>query len=101
MSSWATVRRTLGRVPFVEDAVAAFYCASDAATPMRVRLTLFGAFAYFVLPFDVIPDFLLVLGYTDDAAVLLAAYAACRTYITDRHRLKARGWLFRAAPAVR
>jgi uncharacterized membrane protein YkvA (DUF1232 family) len=101
MSSWVRVRQTLGRVPFVEDAVAAFYCATDAATPMRVRLTLFGAFAYFVLPFDVIPDFLLVLGYTDDAAVLLAAYAACRTYITEGHRMKARGWLFKAAPAVR
>ncbi len=36
---------------------------------MPVRATLFGALAYFILPIDVIPDILLGLGYTDDAAV--------------------------------
>ena len=34
---------------------------------------LLGALAYFVLPFDVMPDMLPVLGFTDDAAVLAAA----------------------------
>jgi uncharacterized membrane protein YkvA (DUF1232 family) len=53
---WQKARKTLGRVPFSEDAVAAFYCATDAATPMPVRATLFGALAYFVLPIDAIPD---------------------------------------------
>jgi len=33
---WRTVRRTAGRVPFVDDAVAAYYCAIDAKTPTRV-----------------------------------------------------------------
>jgi len=70
---WTKARQTLGKVPFIEEAVAAFYCATDAATPMTVRMTLFGALAYFILPFDIIPDFLVGLGYTDDAAVLLAA----------------------------
>ena len=73
---WRKARQTLGRVPFTEDAVAAFYCAVDSATPMPIRATLFGALAYFVLPFDVIPDFILGLGYTDDAAVLVAAFTA-------------------------
>jgi uncharacterized membrane protein YkvA (DUF1232 family) len=49
------------------------------------------------MPFDVIPDFLIGLGYTDDLAVLLAAYTACKTYITDDHRAKARAWLLKAA----
>ena len=75
---WHKARQTLGRVPFTEDAVAAFHCATDSATPMPIRATLFGALAYFVLPFDVIPDFLLGLGYTDDAAVLLAAFTAAK-----------------------
>src|SRR3569833_1075760 len=59
---WTKARQTLGRIPFSVDAVAAFYCATDAATPLAVRASLFGALAYFVLPFDVIPDFLLGLG---------------------------------------
>ena len=70
-------------MPFTEDAVAAFYCATDSATPLPIRATLFGALAYFVLPFDAIPDFILGLGYTDDAAVLVAAFTAARMHITE------------------
>ena len=92
---WQKARRTLGRVPFTEDAVAAFYCASDSATPLPIRATLFGALAYFVLPFDAIPDFLLGLGLTDDAAILVAAFTAARMHITDDHRARARAWLLK------
>ena len=31
---WAKARKTLGRVPFSEDVVAAFHCATDGATPL-------------------------------------------------------------------
>ena len=92
---WPKLRRTLGRVPFSEDAVAAFHCATDPATPLAIRVTLFGALGYFVLPFDAIPDVILGLGYTDDAAVLAAAFTAARTHITDHHRAKARAWLLK------
>jgi uncharacterized membrane protein YkvA (DUF1232 family) len=95
-SFWTKARQTLGRIPFTEDAVAAFHCATDSATPLAVRATLFGALAYFILPFDIIPDFLLGLGYTDDAAVLLTAFTTAKTYITDEHRAKARAWLLKA-----
>lgn len=93
---WRKARRTLGRVPFTEDAVAAFLCASDGATPLPIRATLFGALAYFVLPIDAIPDLILGLGFTDDAAVLIAAFTAARTHITDSHRERAREWLLKA-----
>jgi uncharacterized membrane protein YkvA (DUF1232 family) len=92
---WHKARRTLGRVPFTEDAVAAFYCASDSATPLPIRATLFGALAYFVLPFDAIPDLLLGLGFTDDAAILVAAFTAARMHITEDHRARARAWLLK------
>jgi len=92
---WGKVRRTLGKVPFTEDAVATFYCATDQAAPLRIRATLFGALAYFVMPFDVIPDFIVGLGYTDDAAVLLAAFSAAAAHITETHRQKAKAWLLK------
>jgi uncharacterized membrane protein YkvA (DUF1232 family) len=93
---WRTARQTLGKVPFTEDAVAAFYCAVDSATPLPIRATLFGALAYFVMPFDAIPDFIVGLGYTDDAAILIAAFTAARVHITEAHRAKARAWLLKA-----
>lgn len=92
---WQKARRNLGRVPFTEDAVAAFYCASDSATPLPIRATLFGALAYFVLPFDAIPDLLLGLGFTDDAAIMVAAFTAARMHITEAHRARARAWLLK------
>ena len=92
---WQKARQTLGKVPFTEDAVAAFYCATDSATPLPIRATLFGALAYFIMPFDAIPDILLGLGYTDDAAIMIAAFTAARVHVTEAHREKARAWLLK------
>ena len=67
---WVKVKRQAAKLPFAEDLLAAYYCAFDRETPLQVRAVLLGALAYFVLPFDGIPDVLPVLGFTDDAAVL-------------------------------
>ena len=96
---WQKARKTLGRVPFTEDAVAAFYCATDSATPLPIRATLFGALAYFVMPFDIIPDIFLGLGFTDDAAILVTAFTAARMHITEAHREQARAWLLKEQAA--
>jgi uncharacterized membrane protein YkvA (DUF1232 family) len=95
---WDKVRRTLGRVPFLDDAVAAYYCVLDQATPVRVRAILLGALAYFVLPSDLMPDILPGLGFTDDAAVLLAAFSAVRPHIKPRHREAAARALHKIQP---
>lgn len=83
---WATFRKAARYIPFAEDLVAAYYCAFDPATPTRVRAILIGALAYFVLPFDAIPDFIAGLGFTDDVTVLLAAIATVGAHITPAHR---------------
>ncbi|MDQ0468210.1 YkvA family protein [Labrys wisconsinensis] len=87
------LRRVLARVPFAEDLLAAYYAVLDRRTPMAVRVTLIGALAYFVMPFDVVPDFILGLGFTDDAAVLYAALRSVAGAIEERHREAARRWL--------
>ena len=87
---WATVRKAARAVPFMDEVVAAYFCARDPKTPVRVRGTLLAALAYFVLPLDFIPDFILGLGFTDDVAVLMTAIAAVRGSITGAHRLAAK-----------
>jgi uncharacterized membrane protein YkvA (DUF1232 family) len=87
---WPTVRRALRAVPFIEEVVAAYYAMLDPTTPTRARLTLVGALAYFVAPFDIVPDILLGLGFVDDVSVLLAALAAVRSSIKEEHREAAR-----------
>ena len=87
---WSTFRKAARQIPFAEDLVAAYYCALDPATPGSVRATLLGALAYFIMPFDIIPDFIAGLGFTDDATVLLAAIGMVRAHITPVHREAAR-----------
>lgn len=87
---WRTAKRAARQVPFMEEVVAAYYAALDKRTPTRVRGTLLAALAYFVLPFDFVPDFLIGLGFTDDIAVLTAAITAIRGHIKPAHRKAAR-----------
>jgi uncharacterized membrane protein YkvA (DUF1232 family) len=96
---WPTVRRALRAVPFMEEVVAAYYAMLDPATPARARLTLLAALAYFVAPFDVVPDLIAGLGFMDDATVLLAAISAVRGSIRDEHRAAARQALADTVPA--
>lgn len=86
---WTKLRRAVGSIDFAREAVAAWYCACDPATPARVKAILIGALAYFILPTDVIPDVLLGLGFTDDAAIFWAAWKAVSSHITETHRAQA------------
>jgi uncharacterized membrane protein YkvA (DUF1232 family) len=87
------LKRVLRQVPFAEDLLAAYYATLDRHTPFRVRATLLAALAYFVIPFDIIPDMIVGLGYTDDAAIFYAAFRVVAGSITERHREAARRWL--------
>ena len=92
-SFWAKVKTNLGRVPFMDEVVAVWFCARDPRTPPKVKAILLGAVAYFVLPFDIVPDVIAGLGYGDDLAILIAAIRAVRPHITDEHRERARAAL--------
>ena len=86
---WAKLKRFAAQIPFVEDLMAAYYCALDPATPMRVRGMLLAALAYFILPLDRIPDIVLGLGFADDMALLTAVIGLVSSHITPTHRAAA------------
>jgi uncharacterized membrane protein YkvA (DUF1232 family) len=92
---WGKFKRVAARLPFAEDLLSAYYCAFDRQTPRHVQAALLGAIAYFILPFDFIPDMLPVLGFTDDAAVLATAIRLVSAHITPDHREAARNRLQR------
>src|SRR4029077_17369935 len=87
---WRKISRVAANIPFAEDLLAAYYCAFDRDTPRHVQAALIGALAYFILPFDVIPDMLPILGFTDDAAVLATALKLVANHIRPEHREAAR-----------
>jgi uncharacterized membrane protein YkvA (DUF1232 family) len=92
---WRKLRASLARIPFAEDLLAAYYCAFDRDTPLHVKGALVGAIVYFVLPADAVPDFLPVIGFGDDAAVLAASLKLVADHISPLHRDAARDALDR------
>ncbi len=86
---WPVLKRAIRQIPFSRDLVAAYFCAFDPRTPTRVRGILLAALAYFVMPLDGIPDLFAVVGFSDDVAVLTAAFAAIRGHIREDHYVDA------------
>ena len=97
---WIKFKQVLAQLPFAEELLAAYYCEFDKETPRHVQAALLGAIAYFVLPLDMMPDVLPLLGFTDDAAVLAAAIRMVASHITQEHRDAARAALKRGIDTV-
>jgi uncharacterized membrane protein YkvA (DUF1232 family) len=87
---WVKARSAAARIPFAGDLLAAYYCAFDRDTPIQLKAALVGALAYFILPFDAVPDALLVLGFADDAAVLATALKLVSGHMKPEHHDAAR-----------
>jgi len=98
---WRKLKRYAGKVPFLDEALAAYYSAIDPKTPLQAKAIIMGALAYFVVPVDMMPDFVAWLGFTDDAAVFYAALRIVNAHIKDHHRTRARFWLEKNEDVVR
>lgn len=82
------MKKYASKIPFTAEAVAMYYCAMDPATPTAVKITTIGALAYWILPIDLIPDFVPVVGFSDDATAILIAHKAISSHITDENHKK-------------
>lgn len=59
-----------------------YYTATASTTPTEKKAIIYGALGYFILPIDLIPDAIPLVGFSDDLAALLwciATVAACIT----------------------
>lgn len=72
-----------------------YFLIADKSIPMKVRLAFVAALGYFILPADLITDFLPVIGYTDDMALLTFVIGNATNYISPEIKEKAE--LMRAA----
>lgn len=92
---WRKLLREAANIPFLEEVLTAHYCAFDRQTPVYVKAVLVGAIVYFVVPGDLIPDYIPVIGYADDAAVIAGALKIMSSHIKPEHREAARRMLAR------
>ena len=69
-----------------------YYVTQKPELPAKVKTIIMGALAYLVLPVDVVPDLLPVVGYTDDVAVLAYALLQALPYIDDEVNARRSRW---------
>lgn len=92
---WPKIRKVAAKVPFATEALSVWYCARDEETPTAAKGMMLAALAYFVLPTDVVPDFIAGLGYTDDAAVFATLMTLVGRNLKPRHREAAKRSILR------
>ena len=67
-----------------------YYTLQKDNVPVKAKAVIVGALGYFIMPFDAIPDFLPLVGYTDDFGALMIALATVSMYIDNEVKGKAR-----------
>tara|TARA_Y100000589_G_scaffold4075_1_gene3665 strand:- start:3104 stop:3472 length:369 start_codon:yes stop_codon:yes gene_type:complete len=63
--------------------------AMDPLTPPQVRVSLMAALAYLIMPFDLFPDFMPLVGFSDDFVALTAVLSIWSKYLTPSIRIRA------------
>lgn len=72
------------------------YVLKSPDVPLEDKAKIYGALGYFILPIDLIPDFIPVVGYSDDVAALAYALHAVWKNVTpeikQQAQQKLRSW---------
>ena len=71
--------RKLGRAG-LRQALRLYYVLKRKDLPGKTRVMIYGALGYFILPTDILPDVLPILGFTDDLGLLAAVFMAAAQY---------------------
>ena len=66
-----------------------YYVLRDKNTPLKHKAVIAGALGYFILPLDLIPDIVPLLGFSDDLAALVACVKAIISNVTLEVKEKA------------
>ena len=66
-----------------------FYTLQSGNLSLKDKAIIYGALGYFILPIDLIPDWIPVIGLSDDFGTLMYAYKRIKENITDEIREKA------------
>ncbi len=80
-SKMQSVAKKAGK-PLISVVLKLFYVLVSGDVPAKYKTLIIGSLGYFILPVDLLPDFIVGLGYTDDLTALLAVYGAVKKNVT-------------------
>ncbi|MBO4300851.1 MAG: DUF1232 domain-containing protein [Desulfovibrio sp.] len=88
---WEKIARMTKKVGYevLRSVLILYYTLENPELPGKVRAVILGALGYFILPVDLIPDFIPIVGMSDDIAIVAAAIAYASLYITQEAKDKA------------
>jgi uncharacterized membrane protein YkvA (DUF1232 family) len=89
---WAKIKQHIAVIgkKILERAFILYYLYQDKNIPDINNISIYSALGYLILPIDAIPDIMPLIGYSDDATVLLATIKLMSKYITKEHKIKAK-----------
>ena len=89
---WDKLRKVARRagIKLIYFALLLYYVLKNPATPSADRAKILGALGYFILPVDLIPDFIPVAGFSDDLAALVWALYSVARNVTPEVKIQAR-----------
>lgn len=67
-----------------------YYAFNDSAVPKRAKATIICALGYFILPIDIVPNYIPVVGYGDDFSAIITALGVISMFITYEMKEKAK-----------
>lgn len=74
----------------LEKVVLLYFVLKDSDTPAKSKVFIMSALGYFILPVDLIPDIIPILGYGDDLALLIKVIHSVSKNIKEEHRIEAK-----------
>ena len=92
---WSTVKTMAKKAgkQLIYLALLLYYTLMSSSVSLTDRAIIIGALGYFIFPFDIIPDYIPFIGYTDDLSILYLAYKKVKANINNSIRIQAKNKL--------
>ena len=91
-SFWDKIKTVLKKagLPLIYKALQLYYVMQRPDCPNGIKAAIIVTLGYFISPIDFIPDFIPIVGFTDDLAAVVAALVMAQMYVDEEVKRQAR-----------
>ena len=91
-SFWSKITSVIksAGLEIIYKALQLYYAMQNPNCPIYIKTAIIAALGYFICPIDLIPDFIPVVGFTDDLAAIGSAIVMAHAFIDEDVKRRAR-----------